>query len=58
MLILPLAVLELIRKLRKECSAGLQTGCTGGVHAARSRLRVWRPTVDLEVGATNLRIGS
>src|ERR1019366_10377994 len=29
--------LELIRKLRKECSAGLQTGCTGGVHAARRR---------------------
>ena len=39
-----LRVLELIRKLREEWSAGLQTGCTGGVHAASRRLWVWRPT--------------
>ncbi len=35
---------ELIRKLRRDCSAGLLTGCTGGVLAARRILWARRPT--------------
>jgi hypothetical protein len=55
-----LELIRNIRELRRECSAGLQTDCTGGVHAARRRhvgLETHR-TADPEAGATNLWIGS
>jgi hypothetical protein len=38
---------------------GWETGCSGGVHAARIRVRaVAHTTSDLEIGATYIRIGS
>jgi hypothetical protein len=46
--------------LARTSSAGLQTGCTGGVHAARGlRAGQWaHTTADLEVGTTDLWISS